>query len=187
MALTTIANLATGDTITESWVDSVTLNANQHKDFAEGTTPFPGSIQKFANDSNFYVQKASNIVYLGMDAGDGFYFNRTTNAFNFYVGGVEKFVIDASGLIQTAAFTSTEQAITNGSTANVAHGFASIPRWVFVRYATASGALSAATRVAVPSYVSFGSQLRIEQVGGTNVVLINNTGATVYAYVLALL
>lgn len=187
MALSVLSDLAIGDTITEAWLDDVRLNLNQHKTFAEGTAPFPGTAQAFGNDANFALNYNSGNPLLQFDGTDFLLYARGSNEYGFYVGGAKKFAIDASGLIQTAAFTSAEQTITNGSTANVAHGFASIPRWVFVRYATASGALSAATRVAVPSYVSFGAQLRIEQVGGTNVVLINNTGATVYAYVLALL
>ena len=91
-------------------------------------------------------------------------YNRSSNQFEFYVGGNLKFAIDASGLIQTAAFFSTEQTITNGSTTNVAHGLPSIPRWVMVRYGTASGSANA-TRLAAPGYVAPASSVKIEQVG----------------------
>lgn len=185
MALSVITDLATGDLISESWLDDIRLNLNEHKTFAEGASPFPGTIQKFGGDANFYLQKLSNIVYLGMDAGDGLYFNRTTNTFNLFVGGIEKLGVDGNGLIQTAAFESSEQTITAGSTANIAHGLGIRPRFFGALYGTTSG-LANCTNLVIPSFNTLGSFVRMSQVGGTNLVVVNGTAVTIYVYAFAL-
>jgi hypothetical protein len=185
MALSTVANLASGDVITETWVDSVTTNINDLGQMAVGNTPFPGPVQKFGNDANFQLTIGGGNSVLVFDSTDKLAYFRSSNRFSFLVGDVEKFAIDASGLIQGAAFTSTEQTITAGSTANIAHGLGTIPRFAFALYGTTTGAANC-TNVVVPSFNSLGSYVRLSQVGGTNLVVVNGTAVTVYVYAFAL-
>lgn len=187
MALSTIANLAVGDVITEAWLDAVKDNLNDHKAFAEGASPFVGTIQKFGNDANLYLQINGGNPEIGFDSGgDLLAYIRSSNRFAFYVGGTEKFAIDASGLIQTAAFASTEQTITSGSTANIAHGLGVAPRFFGALYGTSTG-LANCTRLVIPTFNSLGAYVRLSEVGGTNLVVINGTAVTVYVYAFALI
>lgn len=186
MTLTTIPAIATGNVWTAAqWTTYFKDNGNDLIGMANGTIPFVGATQKFANDANVSIGKSSNIITLTLDSGDNIYFNRSTNTFYFSVGNVEKFAVDGDGNIQLALVEIGEATITNGSTANMAHGFSTTPRLVFGRYNTVTGD-SGRTRVISPGYIGPASSVRMTEVGGTNVVVINNTGATVYAKVWAL-
>lgn len=185
MALSVVTDLAIGDVITEAWVDAVRINSNDQKTFAEGTAPFVGSSQAFANDSAFKVAKSGTGPYLQFDSTDYLEYDRTNNSLRVIIGGSLVFSIDSSGRIQDALWESSEQTITNGSTANIAHGFSTTPRLWGGRYNTVTGD-AGRTRVISDGYLAVASSARIEQVGGTNIVVINNTGATIYAKVWAL-
>lgn len=187
MTLTTIPAIATGDVWTAAqWTTYLRSNVNDQNDFANGVQPFVGTVQKFANDANLLITKASGNPYLQFDSGDYLFYDRTGNGYGFYVGNTEIFRVDATGKIQTALIETSEATITNGSTGNLAHGLGATPRLVFARYNTVTGD-AGRTRVVVPSYVAIASTARIEQVGATNIVIINNTGATIFAKAWALL
>lgn len=186
MTLTTVPAIAAGDVWSAAeWTTYLRGNLNDHKTFAEGTAPFVGSSQAFANDAAFKVAKSGTGPYLQFDTNDYLEYDRTNNALRLIIGSSLVFSIDVSGNIQTALVEIGEATITNGSTANMAHGFSTTPRLVFGRYNTVTGD-SGRTRVISTGYIGPASSCRMEQVGGTNVVVINNTGATVYAKVWAL-
>jgi hypothetical protein len=186
MTLSVVSDLNPGDVISDAWVDSVRVNLNEHKAFAEGSAPFPGGSQKFAGDLDFYLGKITSArPYLAVDANDYLEYNRTDNAWRFAMGSGTAFEIDANGLIQTAAFTSSEQTVTNGSTTNIAHGLGVKPRFFGALYGASSGA-SNCTRIAIPSFNSLGAFFRLKEVDATNMVVVNETGVTIYVYAFAL-
>lgn len=188
MALTTVGDLAVGDTITEAFTDSLTTNLNQHKTFAEGTAPFPGASQFFGGDGAYSLQISGGLPHIVFDTSGGsdyINYDRSTNKLRFYVSGVEKFAIDANGAIQAAAFESAETTITAGSTANIAHGLGQRPRLFGALYGTATG-LTNCVNLVIPSFNSLGAYARLSQVGATNLVIVNGTAVTIYVYAFAL-
>lgn len=142
---------------------------------------------RIENDANFKLLKASSTLpAVQFDTGgDSHYYDRTANTHNLEVGGTAVLTVDADGKLSGNGFVeSAEYTITNGSTQNIAHGLPATPRVVIGRYGTATGD-SGRTRALVNSYVAVTSGARISEWGATNIVVINNTGATIYVKVWA--
>lgn len=120
------------------------------------------------------------------DTNDAWSYDRSTNTLRLVVAGTVVFAIAADGRFTTpSSFESAETTITDGSTATIAHGLGGQPRWVMGVYGIASGPTNR-PRVMPTSYISLGSNCRIEQVGASNILVTNNTGVTVYVVVFAL-
>lgn len=178
MTLTTVPAFAALDVWTATeWTTYLRNNLNDLIGFANGTIPFVGAQQYFANDALFYFGKASGLPLLAFDANDYFYYDRTSNVAVFNVGGASKLAINAAGEMFVNAFSSAEQTIANGGTVNVAHGLGTIPRWVMGYYNTVT---NFAIKCVVPSFNSLGAHVRLMSVDGTNLTFVNETGATVY-------
>lgn len=186
MTLTTVPAIATGTVWNATeWTTYLRSNLNDLIAFANGTAPFVGSAQAFANDGQFYAGKSGNNPFINFDANDYLIYDRAGNTFNFAIGGTQVFRIDANGLIQAAAFTSAEQSVASGGTINVAHGLGLRPRWATALYGVSTGAANC-TRQAIHSQNSLGAFFRMKDVDATNLVFHNETAVTLFFYAFAL-
>lgn len=150
-----------------------------------GTLTTPGNLN-VSNDVDFNLQKLSATQpILSFDGNDYIEYNRTANTFILRIAGANKLTLDTNGLLTGAGFfESTEYSVANGATQNIPHGFTGTPRDVEGRYNTVTGD-SGRTRCLAKGYTAPASSCYISEVGATNIVVINNTGATVYVKVWA--
>ena len=189
MTLTTVPTVATGDVYTAAMYNTYLKdNMNDLIAFANGTSPFVGSQQKFANDSSLYFGfAAAGRPLLNWDASDYLEYTRSTNTYVFNGGGNLLLNIASDGKLTGKGFYSGgETTITNTSTATFAHGLGAIPRFFQVRYSAGSGGTKSSVGLS-SSIVGAASEVRISSVDATNITVANNSGSTQYCVVDAIL
>ena len=188
MTLTTVPTVATGDVYTAAMYNTYLKdNVNDLIAFANGTSPFVGTKQAFAGDSNLRFEFiAAGRPYLNWDSNDYLEYNRTDNKFRFHANATT-LDIESTGKLTGAGFYSGgETTITNTSTATFAHGFGAIPRFFQVRYSAGSGGTKSSVGLN-SSIVGAASEVRISSVDATNITVANNSGSTQYCVVDAIL
>jgi hypothetical protein len=140
-----------------------------------------------ANDALFILGKTSGNPLVGFDSTDYLLYDRTSNLFEFFVGGVEKLRLDGNGKLTGAGFYSSgEQAITAGNTITVNHGLAARPRFVGGFFINSSGVENAKTSPILVSYDNgWTNAVIITSVTSTQISIKNALGVTEYAHVYA--
>ena len=188
MPFTSVPDKATGDQFTEAmWDTFIRDNLNYLIGLLDGTgadiVAVPNAL-RVANDVNFQLAKNGVNPLLTVDSGDTLQYIRASDTLAFAVATAIKWQLDGNGKMGgSSIFTSLETSLASGVGTGISHGLVNQPRWVGGLYGTTAGTRINALDVSPVAR----STARLTGWTATGISVENNTAATIYCQVWAIL
>lgn len=188
MSFTVVVDKATGDLFTETmWDVYIKDNLNYIMGLLNGTgadgVTHPAALT-LNNDAVWSLSKNGSNPIITVDTADTLQYIRASNEWWFAVASVVNLKILSNGKLGgTPFYTSSETSIVTTGAAFLTHGLGATPRFVDGLYGTVSGTRTKPLDRAAAAR----STVRISDVSSTTITINNDTGATAYVEIHAML